>query len=102
MIVTRRAIPRRTILRGFGASLALPLLDSMVPAFAATRDTVLAPASRLGFVYVPHGAVMKNWTPRAEGPDFELTPILEPLRPFRDHLLVLSGLDHKPAAQLPG
>jgi hypothetical protein len=73
-----------------------------VPAFAAARDPVARAASRLGFVYVPHGAVMQNWTPQTEGADFAFTPILEPLQPFRRQLLVLSGLDHQPAAQLPG
>ena len=108
MIVTKKAIPRRLVLRGLGATIALPLLDGMVPAFAALRNTVAKPTSRLGVVYVPHGAVLNNgagidnWTPSLEGAGFEFTPILSPLAPFRDRVLVLSGLDHKPAAQLPG
>jgi hypothetical protein len=97
MIVTRKGIPRRTVLRGLGATLALPLLDSMVPAFTPLLKSAAKPVSRLGIVYVPMGAVMNNWTPAAEGAGFEMTPILEPLTPFRSRLLVLSGLDNEPA-----
>ena len=97
MIVTRKAIPRRTMLRGLGATLALPLLDSMVPAFTPLLKSAARPVSRLGIVYVPMGAVMQNWTPAAEGAGFEMTPILEPLTPFRNRLLVLTGLDNEPA-----
>jgi hypothetical protein len=100
MIVTRKAIPRRTVLRGLGATLALPLLDSMVPAFTSLRAAA-SPVRRLGVVYVPNGVVMKNWTPAAEGA-FEMTPTLEPLAPFKDRLLVLSGLNSKPPAGLTG
>lgn len=108
MIITKKAIPRRTVLRGMGATLALPLLDGMVPALTASRRTAAAPIGRLGIVYVPHGAAMNNgagidnWTPSGEGSGFAFSPILAPLEPFRSQLLVLSGLDHKPAAQLPG
>ena len=102
MIVTRKALPRRTVLRGLGTAVALPLLDGMVPAFTALAQTVARPKPRLGVVYVPHGAVMNNWTPAAEGAGFEFTPILQPLADHRDHLNVLSGLDHAPAAQMPG
>jgi hypothetical protein len=102
MIIDRKAISRRAVLRGIGATVALPLLDSMVPAFAAVRTTAAKPTARFGVVYVPHGAVMTNWTPAAEGAGFELSPILSALKPFRDDLLVITGLDHRPAAQLPG
>jgi hypothetical protein len=102
MMVFKKAIPRRTFLRGVGATLALPLLDGMVPAFAAPFDTAARPAIRMGFVYVPNGIVMNKWLPAAEGAGFELTPILRPLAPFRDHMLVLSGLDQKSANALPG
>jgi hypothetical protein len=102
MIITRKAIPRRTVLRGLGATLALPLLDGMVPAFAAIRTTAARPKSRLGLIYVPHGAIMERWTPAADGADFELSPILQPLQNFRDRLVVLSGLDNKPALALQG
>jgi hypothetical protein len=93
MFMTRMSLPRRTFLRGMGASLALPLLDAMVPALSATADTAARPARRLGVVYVPNGIAMEQWTPRAVGTGFELTPILQPLAPFRDRMLVVSGLD---------
>ena len=84
MIITKKAISRRTVLRGVGASLALPLLDGMVPALSALRKTAANPIVRLGAVYVPNGIVMQNWTPSGIGTGFELTPILEPLAPFRE------------------
>lgn len=102
MIVTRKALPRRTILRGLGAAVALPLLDGMVPALTALTKSAAKPKTRLGFMYIPMGAVMSNWTPAAEGGAFELTPILQPLAPFRDRLVVLSNLDNKPAVALLG
>ena len=102
MIITKRAIPRRTVLRGLGATLALPLLDGMVPALSALRLTAAKAKRRLGFVYVPHGAVMERWTPALDGAGFEFTPILQPLAPFRDHVLVMTGLDNKPALALQG
>lgn len=102
MIITKMALPRRTVLRGLGAAVALPLLDAMVPALTALAKTVAKPKPRLGVVYVPHGAVMSDWTPAQEGAGFEFTPILEPLAPFRNRLIVLSNLDHAPAAQMPG
>ncbi len=102
MIITKKTLPRRTFLKGVGATLALPLLDSMVPALAAVRDTVARPIGRLGIVYVPHGAVMPNWTPSTVGADYELSRILKPLAPFREQLLVLSGLANEPALALPG
>jgi hypothetical protein len=97
MIVTRKAIPRRTFLRGAGAALALPLLDSMTPAFAAR--TGKAP-TRLLFTYIPVGANMPAWTPEGEGPDYKFSRILKPLEAFREDLLVLSGLDHHQADAL--
>ena len=92
MIVTQKALPRRTVLRGLGASLALPLLDGMVPAFAALRTTAAAPVRRLGVVYVPNGMMMPHWTPPSEGAGFEFPTILKPLEPFRSHVQVLSGM----------
>ena len=92
MMIFKKAIPRRTFLQGFGATLALPLLDGMVPAFASTMDTAAKPVVRLGFVYVPNGIIMDKWTPKTEGAAFEITPTLAPLAPFRDRMLVLSGL----------
>ena len=97
--IFKKAIPRRTLLRGVGTALALPLLDSMVPAFG---DTAAKNAIRMQFVYVPNGIMMDRWTPATEGSGFEFTPILQPLAPFRENLLVLSGLDQKNAVGLPG
>ncbi len=96
-IVTKTHLSRRTALRGLGASLALPLLDSMVPALTALSKTAAKPVTRVGFVYVPHGAVMKEFTPAATGRDFEFSPILKPLETFRERILVVSGLDNQTA-----
>ena len=92
MIITKKVIPRRTMLRGLGASLALPLLDGMVPAFTALRDTAAAPVRRLGIVYVPNGMMMDHWTPATEGSGFDFPTILKPLEPFRNHVQLLSGM----------
>ena len=100
MIVTKKSLPRRTFLRGLGTALALPLLDGMVPAFAAAAATTSAPR-RLGVFYLPNGVIMDKWTPAAEGAGFELTPTLAPIAPFRDRVLVLSGLVNKPASPYP-
>jgi hypothetical protein len=97
MIITKKHLPRRTFLRGMGATIALPLLDAMVPARTLLARTAANPASRLGFVYLPHGAIMDKWTPATEGAAFEFSPILKPLEPFRDHLNVVSGLGHRAA-----
>ena len=91
MIITKKALSRRTVLRGLGASLALPLLDGMVPAFAAIRTTAANPVRRLGVVYVPNGMMMPQWSPTTEGAGFEFPTILEPLAPYRDYVQVLSG-----------
>jgi hypothetical protein len=96
MFITRKHIARRTVLRGLGAAVALPFLDAMVPAATALANTAAAPKARLGFFYFPHGAVMENWTPATSGTDFEVSPILEPLKPFRDHLTVVSNIGNKP------
>ncbi len=92
MIITKKALPRRTFLRGIGTTLALPLLDAMVPAMAATRLTAAKPAVRLGFVYVPNGIIQKNWLPSAEGTGFDFPSTMKPLEAFRDRLNVLSNL----------
>ena len=94
---TKMALPRRTFLRGIGATLALPLLDAMVPALTALAQTPARPVRRLGFIYGPNGvarnfAGINYWTPKGEGANFELSPILTPLAPFRDRLVVVSGL----------
>ena len=90
--ISRRALDRRTFLRGAGATLALPLLDAMVPAATAMQRTAAMPPRRLGFVYIPHGVIMNQWTPAATGAGFEFTPILKPLEPYRDQLVVVSNL----------
>ena len=92
MMITRKAIPRRTVLRGIGASVALPLLDGMTPAFAAIRRSAAAPIKRFGVVYVPNGMMMPHWTPATEGAGFEFPTILQPLEPFRSKVQVLSGM----------
>ena len=93
MIITKKALSRRTVLRGLGTTLALPFLDAMVPAFEARAA---ASPVRLGVIFAPMGMSMSQWTPATEGA-LALSPILEPLEMFRDRLLVLSGLDSKEA-----
>ena len=97
MIITKKALPRRTFLRGMGATMALPLLDAMVPAATAMARTAAQPTPRLGFIYSALGTVHQNWTPSTVGSGFELSPILKPLAPVRDQLLVLTGLAHHQA-----
>jgi hypothetical protein len=92
-MITRKKLPRRTFLKGVGTAIALPVLDAMTPAFATSRLKTAAPR-RLGFVYVPNGIDMPNWTPAAEGPHFELPHILQAIAPFREDVMVLSGLTH--------
>ena len=92
MIITKKAIPRRTMLRGLGATLALPLLDGMVPALTALSETAAAPVRRLGVVYVPNGMMMDHWTPSTVGSGFDFPGILQPLEPFRNQIQILSGM----------
>lgn len=108
MTITGKSLSRRTLLRGLGTTLALPLLDAMSPALAwaaAPRRTGAGPASRLGFVYVPNGIIMNQWTPAAEGAAFEFPRIMKSLEPYRERLLVLSGLaqvNGRPLGDGPG
>ncbi len=102
MFITKKYLSRRTFLKGTGASIALPLLDSMVPAGTALAETAAQSKSRLGCIYVPHGATMDKWTPAAEGTSFEFTEILEPLEHFRDRLSIVSDLAHAPVAPWTG
>jgi hypothetical protein len=97
MIVIKKHLPRRTFLKGMGVTLALPMLDAMTPAFANASEKSLAPM-RLVFGYVPNGIEMKAWTPKGVGRDFELPRILKPLEPFREDMLVLTGLAHRTGA----
>ena len=96
VIITRKSIPRRTFLRGAGAAFALPMLDAMTPALAAATERPI----RMTFIEVPNGIMMDKWTPSTQGANFAMTPILEPLAPFRDRMLVLSGLDQQQSAAL--
>ena len=94
--ITKKHLSRRTMLRGAGALIALPLLDAMIPAGTALANTAAKPLVKLGFVYFPHGAIMEHWTPEKEGTDFELGSILEPLKPFQKQLTIISGLGNRP------
>src|SRR4051794_16812948 len=102
MIISKQAIPRRTVLRGIGSMLALPLLDSMIPALSALQKTAARPTNRFGVMYVPNGMIMKNYLPVTEGTGYELTPTLSALAPFREQVLVLSGLECIPTPGRPG
>jgi hypothetical protein len=96
MFVTKKALPRRTFLRGVGATLALPLLDAMIPASTVLAQTAAQPVRRFGAAYSPNGMILDHWTPGATGTGFELPMILKPFEPFRDHLTVVSGLHSGP------
>src|SRR5438270_423968 len=91
-ILTTKALPRRTVLRGMGAALALPFLEAMLPAFSRRAVAAAKPAHRFQTFYVPNGMAMEYWLPKGEGAAFELSPILEPLAPYRNQMLVLSGI----------
>jgi hypothetical protein len=93
--LTRKHLSRRTVLKGAGAAVGLPLLDAMIPAHTALANTAAAPKPRLGFVYFPHGAVMQFWAPKQTGRDFQFSPVLKPLEPLRDYVTVVSGLRNK-------
>lgn len=97
MFITKKHLSRRTVLHGLGAAIALPLLDAMIPAHTALAKTAAKGKPRMGFFYLPHGAVMNEWTPKGEGTSFEISRILKPLEPFRSQLTVVSGLGNKPA-----
>jgi hypothetical protein len=96
MMITKRALARRTVLKALGAAVPLPLLDAMVPAMTALRQTPASPPLRFGAVYVPNGVIPAKWFPAADGSAFELPSTLDPLAAFRDRLLVVSGLDSVP------
>ncbi|NKB33891.1 MAG: DUF1552 domain-containing protein [Pseudomonadales bacterium] len=93
MTIFKKTLPRRTVLKGLGAGVALPLLDSMIPALSSAHAQAAKPAKRLGVVYVPNGMAMKSWTPATEGADFEITRILEPMAAYKDRMLVITGLN---------
>ena len=93
MFVAKKHIPRRTFLRGAGVTLALPLLESMVPALTPTRLTAAAPIRRFVGIWHPHGAAPGYWSPLKAGKDFEFSFITKPLEPFRNRVVLISGLD---------
>ena len=100
MYVTKTSLSRRTVLRGMGAAVALPLLDAMVPALTATAKTAANPKLRFGAVYIPNGTILGSpqftdmWTPSTAGAGFEFSPILKPLEPLKDHVIIISNLSH--------
>ena len=103
MIILKKSLPRRAVLRGIGASLALPMLDAMVPAFAEVGGSAPGKSiSRVGFVYFPNGAIPGKWIPKTVGSNFELPPILEPFAKHRDSMVVLSGLDNEESMGVAG
>jgi len=97
MIISRKSLSRRTVLRGLGSSVALPLLDAMVPAATAAKLTAAKPVKRLGFVFMPMGCDLSRWTPKSEKTLDQLSPILQSLAPVRDQINVLSNLELQPA-----
>jgi hypothetical protein len=102
VFISKMHLSRRTVLRGLGASLALPLLDSMVPALTAQSRTAAAPVKRFGVFFVPNGMSMPYWSPKAEGPLSDLPPTLQPLTAFKDRLLLCGGLDDEAANLVAG
>ncbi len=102
MVITKMQLPRRTVLRGLGVSMALPLLDSMVPALTALSKTAAAPVRRFGVFYVPNGMSMPYWSPKAEGPLPELPPTLQSLAGFEDRVLMCGGLADEAANLVKG
>jgi len=95
MFISKKHIPRRALLKGAGAAIALPLLDAMIPARTALAATAAAVKPRVGFVYVPHGAVEKFWVPKTTGKAFELSPILKPMEGLRDYVTVITNIRNK-------
>jgi hypothetical protein len=97
MFITKRHLSRRTFLSGVGATVALPFLESMVPAATPLAQTAANPRTRLGAIYFPHGATMDKWTPAKEGTGFEFSEILQPLQPYRDYINIISDMSHPQA-----
>src|SRR5579864_7458907 len=89
--LTKNHLSRRAVLRGAGAAVALPLLDAMLPAQTPLARTAASGTLRAGFIYVPHGAILPQWTPIGDGADFKFSRILKPLEPFRDRVTVVTG-----------
>jgi hypothetical protein len=101
MFIFKKHLSRRTFLRGAGVAVGLPFLDAMVPAWTALAQTAASPKARMGFMYLPHGAIMEAWTPATEGTGFELSPILKPLAAFQKQLTIVSQLQNKGAIAPP-
>ena len=98
MFIFKKHLPRRSVLKGAGAAVALPLLEAMAPAATAWADTPAGKApKRFAFIGFPHGAIMDRWSPKETGTNYTMSPILQPLEPFRQHLTIVSGLRNKPA-----
>ena len=98
MFIFKKHLPRRSVLKGAGAAVALPLLEAMAPAATAWADTAAGKApKRFAFIGFPHGAIMDRWSPKETGTNYTMSPILQPLEPFRQHLTIVSGLRNKPA-----
>ena len=97
MYVTRKHLTRRTVLRGLGAAIGLPLLDAMIPARTALAQTAAKTTPHVGFIYFPHGAVMNKWTPASEGAIGELGDILKPLDKYKAMTTVFSNIDSQAA-----
>ncbi|MGA0934751.1 MAG: DUF1552 domain-containing protein [Pseudohongiellaceae bacterium] len=103
MFISKKHLSRRTLLRGAGTAVALPLLESMIPASTALAQTAAVPKMpRLGCIYIPHGATMAYWTPTKTGKDFEYTPILKPLEEYRRYMNIISGLANTPVGPEKG
>src|SRR5881628_908383 len=102
MFITKKHIPRRTVLRGAGAALALPLLEAMVPAATALAQTAANPKPRFVACFVPHGMALGYWVPDKEGTDFQFPFCFKPLEPYREHVTILSGLHSRSAEPPPG
>lgn len=100
MFITKKHLSRRTVLRGMGATIGLPLLDAMIPAATAQNKTAAKPMPRMGFIYVPHGSVADRWSPKEAGTDFNLLQILKPLEPYKSHLTIVSNCRNR-AAESP-
>jgi hypothetical protein len=97
MVITKKHVSRRALLKGIGVTMALPLLDAMNPAATAWAQTPAGSTpKRFAFVGFPHGAVMDRWSPKQTGTGYEMSPILEPLAPYRQHMTIVSGLRNKP------
>src|SRR5437016_10096431 len=98
MFLSKKHVPRRAVLKAAGATIALPLVEAMFPAATAWADTPAGKTvKRFAFIGFPHGAIMDRWSPKETGEKFAMSPILQPLEPFRKHLTIVSGLRNKPA-----